>query len=127
MCSNAINKSLRTLDFVQDVDADIRTYTFEISFKQGAEVDFDLIKRKVEDAGFSITSFVATIHFENVPYTPGVPVTIANKSFVFTDFNGPSIDGPRNVRLLDRGFVSSKEYKKNHYPVFSNHTYNASL
>ena len=33
MCSNSINKALKTLDFVERVDADIKTYTFEILFK----------------------------------------------------------------------------------------------
>ena len=31
MCSNAINKALRSLDFVADVDADFKTYSFEIA------------------------------------------------------------------------------------------------
>jgi copper chaperone CopZ len=52
MCSNAINKSLKTLDFVDKIDADVKRYTFELSFKSNSSVDFGKIKRKVEDAGF---------------------------------------------------------------------------
>src|SRR6476620_5691832 len=48
MCSNAINKSLKTLDFVEKVDADVKSYTFEIYFKQNAQIDFDNIKTQVE-------------------------------------------------------------------------------
>src|SRR5438874_4569695 len=66
MCSNAINKALKTLDFVDKVDADIKTYTFEISFKANSNVDFDKIKMKVEKAGFSVSGFVATVRFNNV-------------------------------------------------------------
>src|SRR4249919_2924987 len=66
MCSNAINKSLKTLDFVLKVDADIKTYTFEISFKPGSVVDFDLLRKKVESAGFTVCAFVANIYFDNV-------------------------------------------------------------
>ena len=33
MCSNAINKALKSLDFVDKVEADIKNYTFEILFK----------------------------------------------------------------------------------------------
>jgi copper chaperone CopZ len=50
MCSNSINKALTMLDFVLKVDADIKTYTFEIFFKPNSHVDFDLIKRKVENS-----------------------------------------------------------------------------
>ena len=57
MCSNAINKALKTLDFVDEVDADIKTYTFEISFKENSNVDFDKIKTKVENAGFTVSGF----------------------------------------------------------------------
>ena len=39
MCSNAINKSLKTIDFVDRVPADITTYSFEISFKPVAGMD----------------------------------------------------------------------------------------
>lgn len=61
MCSNSINKALKTLDFIDKVDADIKNYTFEISFKANSIVDFDKIKKKVEDAGFSVPDFVATL------------------------------------------------------------------
>src|SRR3978361_1638797 len=65
MCSNSINKALKTLDFVDKIDADIKTYTFEISFKANSNVDFDKIRKKVENAGFTVSGFVATMHFNN--------------------------------------------------------------
>lgn len=58
MCSNAINKALKILDFVLKVDADIKTYTFEITFKPNNVIDFDKIKNKVESVGFTVCSFV---------------------------------------------------------------------
>src|SRR5690242_10466487 len=54
MCSNAINKSLQKVSFIESVKADIKNSAFEIAFKQGAEIDIDAIKDAVEDAGFSI-------------------------------------------------------------------------
>ena len=57
MCSNSINKALKTLDFVDKIDTDIKTYTFEISFKVNSNVDFDKIKKKVENAGFTVSGF----------------------------------------------------------------------
>ena len=83
MCSNSINKALKTLDFVDKIDADLKTYTFEISFKANSNVDFDKIKMKVEKAGFSVSSFVATINFNNVLVKSSEPVTIGDKTFVF--------------------------------------------
>src|SRR4051794_41027824 len=78
MCSNAINKALKTLDFVDKVEADIKTYTFDISFRPASSVDFDKIRQKVEGAGFSVSGFVATIQFDSVRLKANEPVTIGN-------------------------------------------------
>ena len=126
MCSNSIHKALKTLDFVLEVDANIKTYTFEISFKPNADIDFDLIRKKVENAGFSVVSFVATIAFNNVQVN-NQEATIAGKSFVFINLKEPSLDGIKRVKILDKGFVSPKEYKRNAFPISSPHTYYASL
>ncbi|MEP7377652.1 MAG: heavy-metal-associated domain-containing protein [Chitinophagaceae bacterium] len=127
MCSNSINKALKTLDFVQEVDADVKTYTFEISFKPNAYVDFDMIKKKVENAGFSVVSFEATIVFNNVHVTNNQPVTIEDKTFLFVNINDQSLDGVKKIKVLDKGFVSPKEYKRNALPVSPPRIYYATI
>lgn len=111
MCSNAINKALKTLNFVNKVDADVKSYTFEISFKPDMQIDFDKIKKKVEDAGFSISHFVAAVHFNNVMAKANEPVTIGNYTFSFVNGKDQLLNGVQRVRLLDKGFISSKEHK----------------
>ena len=111
MCSNAINKALKTLDFVDRIESDVKSYTFEISFKPNAQVDFDKIKKKVEDAGFSVSRFVAAIHFNNVQLKENGSVTIGNYTFSIINGKEQSLNGIQRVKLLDKGFVSSKEYK----------------
>ena len=66
MCSNSINKALKTIDYVLTVDADLKTYSFEIKFKPGAAVDLDKIRTKVENAGFTVSALVATVNFTDV-------------------------------------------------------------
>src|SRR4051812_31061788 len=127
MCSNAINKALKTLDFVDKVDADIKTYTFEISFKANSHVDFDKIKMKVEKAGFSVSGFVATIHFNNVQVHNNQPVTIGDKTFVFVNVKDQSLLGAKQVKVLDKGFVSPKEYKTYPFSASSPGTYHATI
>ncbi|MBL7744012.1 MAG: heavy-metal-associated domain-containing protein [Chitinophagaceae bacterium] len=111
MCSNSINKALKTLDFIDKVETDIKRYTFEIFFKPGAQIDFDKIRKKVEGAGFSVSGFMATINFNNVMIKDNEPVTIDNHQLLFVNQTEQSLNGTRQVRLLDKGFVSSKEYK----------------
>lgn len=127
MCSNSIYKALKTLDFVDKVDADIKTYTFEISFKENSSVDFDMIKKKVEGAGFFVSGFFATIHFNNVRVTKDQPITIEDKTFYFVNANDQAVNGLKQVKVLDKGFVSAKEYKRNAFPGLSPHTYHATL
>ena len=127
MCSNSINKALKTLDFVLKVDADIKTYTFEILFKPNSNVDFDMIKKKVENAGFTVSGFVATILFNNVQVINSQPVTIDDKTFLFVNTKDQSLNGVKQVKILDKGFVSSRESKRNAFPVSSPHTYYATI
>ncbi len=127
MCSNSINKALKTLDFVDKVDADIKTYTFEISFKENSSVDFDMIKKKVEGAGFTVSGFVATILFNNVQSIKGQPLIIEDKTFLFVNTNDQTLNGEKEVKVLDKGFVSPKEYKRNAFPVSAPRTYHAAI
>ena len=76
MCSNSIFKALKTLDFVESVDVDLSSYTFELMFKDKSSVEFDKIKAKVEGAGFSIISFIATVDFKNVSIPSTDPIAI---------------------------------------------------
>ena len=127
MCSNSINKALKTLDFVLQVEADIKTYTFEISFKPNSTVDFDMLKNKVENAGFTVTGFVANILFTNVQVINSQPVTIEDKTFFLINVKDQPLNGVKKVKVLDKGFVSPKEYKRNAFPVSSPRTYHATI
>lgn len=113
MCSNAINKSVKTLPFVEKVMANIQTSTFDIRFKPGSKVDFDLLKKKVEDAGFFVSQFVASVDFNNTAIKANEPVTVGDKTFHFVNTKEAVLNGTKPVRILNKGFVSAKEFKKN--------------
>ncbi len=113
LCSNAINKALKSLDFVDKVQANIKNSSFDISFKPGARVDFDQLKKKVENAGFSVAKFTATVHFDHVAVVNDNHVVIGDMVYHFLNVNNQTLNGDKAIRLLDKGFVSAKEYKKN--------------
>ena len=113
MCSNAINKALKSLDFVDHVDANIKNSTFEITFKPNQSVDFDQIKRKVEGAGFFVADFVALVHFNHAQAMNDQHLVADGRTFHFLNIHDQVLDGDKSVRLLDKGFVSNKEFKKN--------------
>ena len=45
MCSNAIRKSLQSVEYIDQVKANIKQSSFDITFKPGVAVDFDLLKK----------------------------------------------------------------------------------
>jgi copper chaperone CopZ len=117
MCSNSINKSLRTLDFIDKIDADVKNYTFELSFKPNSNVDFDRIRKKVEDAGFSVSGFYATIYFDNIQLTNDQPVKVGSNALVFVKQKEQTLKGEIRVKIVDKGFVTSKEYRNSSFSI----------
>ena len=113
MCSNSIFKALKTLDFVEKVDPNIKTSSFDITFKPGADIDFDKLKSKVEGAGFFVANFTVTYHFDGLTIANDKHVTVGKTIFHFLNVKDAVISGDKKIRLLDKGFVSAKEFKKN--------------
>lgn len=113
MCSNSINKSLKTLPFVESIKANIKTSTFDIIIKPGSAADFDLMKKKVEDAGFFVASFFITVPFSEADVKANSIVSYEDKRLRF--ISGPAaktISGEQQVRIVSKGFLSAKEAKK---------------
>lgn len=113
MCSNSIFKSLKTVDFVDKVEPNIKTSTFEISFKPGVPVDFDLLRKKVEDAGFFVAAFRVTMQFDKQALANDSHIEMNGLLFHFLNISNQTLDGEQTIKLLDKGFVPAKEYKKN--------------
>lgn len=65
MCSQATEKSLRTLDFVEAIEPDLNKNLFAITFKKDKAVNIDQIRKKVEAAGFSVGNLTAVFNFNN--------------------------------------------------------------
>lgn len=112
MCTKAINKALEQVPFVQDVKVDIKSSSFLVNFKEGAAVDFDVVKKAVEDAGFSVAKLKVTGVFDKVDVQNDAHVQIDGKTFHFLNINKQTLQGEKSITLVDKDFVSAKEYKK---------------
>jgi copper chaperone CopZ len=113
MCSNSVYKSLKTIGFIDKIDANIKTSTFEITFRPADHIDFDILKVKVEDAGYAVAKFVATIQCRDVKVEGNEPVRIGNVMLQFVNLKEKSLNGEKKVRIVSKGFIPSREYKKN--------------
>jgi copper chaperone CopZ len=112
MCSNAINKALQKVSFVESVKSDIKNSAFDIVFKQSAEVNIDALKDAVEDAGFSVGSLKVTGNFSEVKVAAEQHVKIGNADFHFVSVAAQTLNGENTITVVDKNFVSAKQFKK---------------
>lgn len=112
MCSNAINKALQKVPFVESVRSDIKNSSFAIVFKQNSDVDIDALKDAVEDAGFSIGALKVTGTFSDLKIEKDKHIKIGKENFHFVNANNLVLNGERTITVVDKAFVTEKQFKK---------------
>jgi copper chaperone CopZ len=122
MCSNAINKQLKTLSEVEKVDIDLNKNLFVITLKTDNKLTPKTFKDKVEKAGFFIGSMVLLINFNNQTIEDNVQID----NYIFIDSKPQNLTGLTKVKMLDKGYVTTKEYKKLSKTLAKYPTYNKS-
>lgn len=101
MCSNAINKQFKSLPEVVNVETDLNTNTFTITLKEVNTLSPKVFKDKVEKAGFFIGSLIVTTKSETIKQGGYVIVNTAS-----------NINTEVQIQILDKGYVTEKEFKK---------------
>ena len=112
MCSNAINKALQKVSFVESVNSDIKNSSFSILFKADNQVDIDALKDAVEDAGFSVGSLKLTGTFNEMKIEKDKHVKIDNENFYFLNAFSQVLTGEQTVTVVDKNFITAKQFKK---------------
>jgi len=112
MCSNAINKALKQIDFIADIKTDLKTSLFTISIKEGSTPDFDLIRKKVEGAGFSVAKLTVEVNFANQKIANDEHTTVGGKALHFLNVKDQTLNGWQKVQLVDKSFLLASQAKK---------------
>lgn len=112
MCSKSIFDNLESLSFVESIDTDLNTSVFIISFKKDAEVDIDMLSKKVEDAGFSVSTLKVTASFTNIAVQDDSHIMIGGKVFHFVNVGPRVLNEQVEMTVIDQHFLSNKEYKR---------------
>lgn len=110
MCNLATQKQLQSLNFVDSIVPDLELNAFHIYFTANKEIDFGMIKKKVEDAGFFVAELKVT--YQNTEaFTLHKPLLFFGKSALFIEhFNDQK--QIHIFKFIDEGFLTSKELKK---------------
>lgn len=112
MCSNAINKQLKSLTEVDSIGTDLNTNTFTVYFKKDKEVEPKVLKNAVEKAGFFVGSMVLTTMFHTPTIEDNTVMKVGEATYTFIDIKTPVAHAEVKYRVLDKGYVTQKEYKK---------------
>lgn len=112
MCSNAINKQLKSLPDVDKVAIDLNSNTFTVILKQNNSVSPRLLKERVEKAGFFVGSMVITMDFNNQKIQDNLKIKKGDLNIIFIDSDSKTINGLSKFKVLDKGYLVAKEYKK---------------
>lgn len=112
MCSKAINNALEKLSFIQSVTPDIGTSSFDVVFKKNVGVDLDKVRLAVEDAGFSVAKMKVRGNFDGQAVRNDEHVVLNGSTFHFLKIADQTLTGNREITLVDKNFIGSKEFKK---------------
>lgn len=111
LCSKATEKSLKTLPFISDIKTDLLRNTFIITFKSGEAINFDLISKKVQDAGFFVNSLKTTFNFDGVKLSSNT-FSYGADTFRLMNAADKPLTGDVAVTLIDKGFAPKSVSKK---------------
>jgi len=112
MCSKATYKQLASIPEVENVEPDLNNTAFILFFKNGSAVNINDIKGKVEEAGFAIGELLVVFNFKNQQAENNRTFTVDKTLFTFMDTKSGNLAGEVKVKVLDKGYVVEKEYKK---------------
>ncbi len=101
MCSNAIFKQLKSISDVDSIETDLNTNTFFVFLKKDNTLNPSIFKEKVEKAGFFVGSFIVT----------AIPVILDQNIYTLLD-GKPEKQKEIKFQVLDKGYVTEKEFKK---------------
>lgn len=112
MCSKAIYKSLVKVPAIKDIKVDINNSSYLITFKEGAPVSLEAIKKAVEDAGFSVAALKVTANFEKVEVGADSKFLLQESTYRFLNTSKQTIQGLKTFIVVDKNYLPSAEYKK---------------
>ncbi len=111
LCSKATEKSLRSLNFIGDVKADLNSNVFILTFKKDVPVNLDQISKKVQSAGFFVNNLKATFNFDNVKVNDSY-FSYAGDTYRLINSTNKAITGPVALTVIDKGFAPAGVLKK---------------
>lgn len=120
LCSKAIFDELKRLPFVDKVNPDIESSSFEIIFKENASVSPDALAKAVKDAGFDVAKLKMKVKLASVKAAPDKTIEVSGNKFRFVNGKSQLLNGETEMIFVDKEFLTAKERKKHPVNNFKN-------
>ena len=101
MCSRATETALRSLNFIEDVTPDLNKNLFVLKFKKEANINPELLKEKVEDAGFSVGTLSTALNFSQTKLDEEGKTTINGFTYQFINGKDKVLNGTVKATLVN--------------------------
>ncbi|TBX70320.1 heavy-metal-associated domain-containing protein [Flavobacterium silvisoli] len=124
MCSNAINKQLKAMPEVESVTTDLNTNTFTVQLKKDNQITPLSLKQRVEKAGFFVGSMIITLKLDNPKWNDKMSLTQKGHTYILVDNATNPVKDQIEAKVMDKGFITAKEYKRmskslSKYPTYA--------
>lgn len=109
LCSKSIHQALTKLPFIDSVQPELKTSSFELRFKGQQPVSIPAIRAAVEDAGFFIGGLTLNLsHSLSDQERRSKQFSFGPDVFQFLD--EPKVGEP--LQVIGKGFLSEKDFKR---------------
>lgn len=110
MCGMSVEKSIRRLSFVADVQMDLNGSTATITFRKDRAISVQKIADEVYRSGFSVRSIRADYIFPDTIVRDFSTFPAGDEEFHFLGIGETSIGGVVTIVFLNKKLISKKEY-----------------
>lgn len=112
LCAKSIYTNLSALPFVDNVDTDLNASSFLLKFKTGTAVDPDLVRKKVEDAGFFVSGLQLDLMLSKENIENNNLIKVNGRNYEVVGGKLASTEGLVKVQVVEKSYLSAKDYKK---------------
>jgi copper chaperone CopZ len=127
MCSKATYNKLKTLPNIDSIATNLETTSFILYLKANTNTSLELVKNKIEAAGFAVGSILVTMDIATQKLGINSKLVVGGDTFYFTEKNITNANGIIKFKVFKKGFLTEKEFKKSKllykkYPQFATPT-----
>ena len=83
-----------------------------LTFKKGADINLDLVRKKVQDAGFSVGGLTADFTFNQVKVDDKGQAIVDGNVYRFVNAKNKTLNGTVKASVVDKNFISGSAFKK---------------